>query len=287
MVDQLAIAPVDRHLAILRAIDQAQHRLWLSVFRCNDDAVIAGLERAVARGVQVSALLTRTAKGPRYKLKVCRKRLERAGVDVTRYEDPVVKYHAKYIVVDEGPAVVTTLNLTRKCFRQTFDAVLTTYDTAVVKGLQRLFAADAQQPRAATPSDLPDRLVVSPEAARERLTSLLTQANRRIRIIDHKLDDPAMLALLRARERDGIEVQVLGASQLAGMKSHGRVILVDGSIAVLGSIALRALHLEFRREVGIVVADPEIVWQLEQTFEAALCAQPAGAASLQAPGMPA
>lgn len=287
MVDQLAIAPVDRHLAILRAIDQAQHRLLLSVFRCNDDAVIAALERAVARGVRVRALLTRTAKGPRYKLRACRKRLERAGVDVTRYDDPVVKYHAKYIVVDEGPAVVTTLNLTRKCFRQTFDAVLTTYDTEVVNGLQRLFAADARQPRGATPDHLPDRLVVSPEAARERLTSLLAQASRRIRIVDHKLDDPAMLTLLRARERDGIEVQVLGANQLAGVKSHGRVIIVDGAIAVLGSIALRALHLEFRREVGIIVAEPEIVSQLEHTFETALGTQPAGTASLQAPGMPA
>ena len=55
------------------------------------------------------------------------------GAVVTRYADPVVKYHAKYLVADEATAIVTTLNPTRKCFTRTWDAVLVTHDASVVQ----------------------------------------------------------------------------------------------------------------------------------------------------------
>ena len=69
--------------------------------------------------------------------------LEEMGAVVSWYADPVVKYHAKYLVADEGPALVTTLNPTRKCFTRTWDAVLVTHDEPVVRSLLHLFHADA------------------------------------------------------------------------------------------------------------------------------------------------
>lgn len=281
--EQFALAPVDRRDAILRVIAGARRQLLLSVFRCDDEPVIEALEQALGRGVRLEVLTTRRVKGSPKKLKKFRKRLESLGAHVARYDDPVVKYHAKYIVADEGPAVISTLNLTRKCFGDTFDGVLTTCDPAVVDGLQRIFNGDCQAPHASTPPDLPDRLVVGPERARGQIAALLARAQRRIRIIDHKLDDPSMIALLRSRERDGIEVQVLGKGQLGTLKSHGRAILVDGEAALVGSIALRAVHLEFRREIGIIVEDRGIVGQIDDVFDKALRAQPSGAASLQFP----
>ena len=72
---------------------------------------------------------------------------------MTRYADPVVKYHAKYLVADESTAIVTTLNPTRKCFSRTWDAVLITQDASLVKGLLTLFRADASgAPLPSTPS---------------------------------------------------------------------------------------------------------------------------------------
>lgn len=282
-VDELALPPTDRRDAILRVIRGARRQLLLSVFRCDDETVVEALEQALGRGVQLKVLTTRRVKGSSRRLKKFRKRLEALGAEVSRYDDPVVKYHAKYLVADDGPAVIATLNLTRECFRDTFDGVLTTRDRAIVDGLGRLFAADAQTPHAATPPDLPDRLVVGPERAREQIAALLARARQRIRIVDHKFDDPSMIALLRARQREGIDVQVLGKGQLGPLKSHGRAITVDGEAAVLGSIALRAIHLEFRREVGIVIEDRAIVGELDALLEKALRAQPAGATALHAP----
>jgi phosphatidylserine/phosphatidylglycerophosphate/cardiolipin synthase-like enzyme len=278
-VEGLALKPRDRREAILGVIAGARNRLRLPVFRCDDDQVLDALRDALRRDVRVQVLLTRRSKGGRHDLKKLRKWLEELGAEVARYDDPIIKYHAKYIIADEGPAVIATLNFTKKCFRETFDAVLTTHDPAVVQGLKRLFASDGRSPRGRLPHGLPDRLLVGPERARAQIELLIDGARHRIRIIDHKLDDPTMVARLQARRRAGVEIEVLGDGQVGDMASHGKAIIVDRRVAAIGSMALTAMHLDFRREVGVLIDDIRLVSQLDDVFERALRAQPAGAAA--------
>src|SRR4051812_30648829 len=61
--DRLVAAVDERRPALLDVIRGAQHRLTLSLFRCNDDAVFEELASAVARGVVVEVLVTSRAKG--------------------------------------------------------------------------------------------------------------------------------------------------------------------------------------------------------------------------------
>jgi len=37
------------------------------------------------------------------------------------------------------------------------------------------------------------------------------------------------------------------------LKSHGKIMLIDDAVAVVGSLALAPLSLDFRREVAILV----------------------------------
>jgi phosphatidylserine/phosphatidylglycerophosphate/cardiolipin synthase-like enzyme len=176
----------------------------------------------------------------------------------------VVKYHAKYLVADEGPAVVASLNFTKKCFSMTWDALVFTHDPEVVSGLRRLMAADCgRQP---IPDDLTPRLIVGPERARRQLTTLVEQAHTSIRLIDAKLSDPDLIALLRAKREAGVAVEIFSSKQLAGLKSHGKVMVIDDRILVVGSLALSALSLDFRREVSIVVQEPAAVSEAVQLF---------------------
>ena len=281
--ERLALKPAERREAILGVIAGARERLRLPVFRCDDGQVLDALRAALERGVRVQALLTRRSKGCRRDLKKLRKWLEELGAEVARYDDRIVKYHAKYIVADDGPAVIATLNFTKKCFTETFDAVLTTHDPGIVQGLTRLFTADSRSPRGRLPRELPDRLLVGPERARTQIEALIDAARERIRIIDHKLDDPTIVARLQARRRAGVEIEVLGDGQVGGMASHGKALIVDGRLAAIGSMALTAMHLDFRREVGVVIDDPRLVSQLDSVFEDSVRAQPARAAALQFP----
>ena len=125
-----------------------------------------------------------------------------------------------------------------------------------MKSLTRLFDADWNSPDAAFPSDLGDRLIVGPEEARDQMTSLLLGAERSIRIVDHKLTDPALVTLLKERRKDGITVDVKGETHVAPLLAHGKLIVVDERTAVIGSMALSALTLGFRREVAVTIHHP-------------------------------
>jgi len=262
--DRVVTSTRDRRNAVLDVIRGASRRLALSLFRCNDDEVFAELARAVARGVAVDVLTTARAKGGRKRLETLWTALARTGATVHTYADPVVKYHAKYLIADDGPAVVASLNFTRKCFERTCDALVLTEDPAVVDGLQQLFAADRD--RLPLPEGLTPRLIIGPERARRQLSTLIAQASESVRLIDAKLSDPDLVTLLNERRRSGLRVDILGAKRIGGLKSHGKMMLIDGRTAVVGSLALAALSLEFRREVAITVADPDAVAELEQLF---------------------
>jgi cardiolipin synthase A/B len=256
-LDRLITALEQRRTAIVDVIRHARRRITLSLFRCNDRVIFEELAAATDRGVLVEVLVTSRVKGGRKKIEKLWNALEKTGAVVKAYTDPVVKYHPKYLVADDGPAIVATLNLTKKCFRKTCDALVVTHDPAVVAGLRALW--DADRAGQAMPPEITERLIVGPERARRQFTALIEQARRSIRLIDAKLSDPDLVSMINARRGAGIDVEVFSGKRAAGLKSHGKSLLIDDRTVVVGSLALAALSLDFRREVAIVVQEPTAV----------------------------
>ena len=283
VTEHLVLEPAARKPALLDLIGSARRRLVLSLFRCDDFTVLDALASALERGVEVEAILTKRAKGGKKRLKKLWGALEEMGAVVTRFADPVVKYHAKYLVADNTTAMITTLNPTRKCFTRTWDAILITRDAAVVKGLVTLARADAAgRPLPRRP--LTRRLIVGPERSREEIRGLIAGAKHSIRILDHKLSDPDLVALLRERRQDGVTVSVVGKQPIRGFEPHGKMMIIDESRAILGSTALSTLSLDFRREVSVVVHDPALVKHLNMSYQQ--LSLKAGAAVAHLPGDP-
>jgi cardiolipin synthase len=283
VTEQLVLDPAARKPALLDLIGSARRRLVLSLFRCDDFTVLDALASALERGVEVEAILTKRAKGGKKRLKKLWGALEEMGAVVTRYADPVVKYHAKYLVADNTTAMITTLNPTRKCFSRTWDAILITRDPSVVKGLVTLARVDAAG-HALPRRPLTRRLIVGPERSREEIRGLIAGAKHSIRILDHKLSDPDLVALLRERRHDGVTVSVVGKQPIRGFEPHGKMMIIDEARAILGSTALSTLSLDFRREVSVVVHDPALVKQLNMSYQQ--LSLKAGAAVAHLPGDP-
>jgi phosphatidylserine/phosphatidylglycerophosphate/cardiolipin synthase-like enzyme len=275
-VDRIVVDPGDRLPAVLDVIDAARHRLDLSVFRCDEDRILDALERAVRRGVRVRALMTGRAKGSKKQLKQLRKLLEALGVDVRRYADVVVRYHAKYVVADDGPAVVASLNFTRKCFESTCDFMLVSGDPALASALRGVFDGDWNGGTFRPAAE--DRLIVGPERARAGFVALIGEAARTIRLVDPKISDPAMLLLLKKREAEGIRVDIRGRSGLGALVAHGKLLMIDDQAAAIGSISLSTLALEFRRELAVVVRDRASLDILDRFWTSLPSADPAVAA---------
>jgi cardiolipin synthase len=263
--DRIVLEPAERRALVVDVIRRAQSRLSLSLFRCNDKEIFRELTVAVDRGVDVEVLVTSRAKGGKVKLRKLWDRLEATGATVYAYTDPVVKYHAKYLVADEGPALVATLNLTKKCFNRTCDAIVVTHDPQVVTALRQLMATDRDG--IAAPDSVPSRIILGPERARRQFTALLEQARSSILLIDPKLSDPGLVTLLNERRAAGVTVHVHGGKHVGPLKSHGKILLVDGVRAAVGSLALTALSLDFRREVAIEIDDPASIARISALFE--------------------
>jgi len=270
MSDRLIITPTARKPAILEVIRSARSRIALSLFRGNDPDIFAELAAAVGRGVRVDVLVTSNAKGGANKIGKLWDRLKTTGARIHAYGDPVVKYHAKYLVADDRRAIVASLNLTKKCFERTQDVVVITNDRHVVDSLSRIFEADRQ--RQPLPGDLSPRLVIGPERARRQLADLIDGARESIRVLDAKLSDPDLLTRLQSRRAAGLTLEVITAKKIAGLKSHAKIVLVDGRAAVVGGLALTALSLEFRREVAILLEDPATLATVEELFSGARAA---------------
>jgi len=264
--DAIVTAPGDRRDIIVGTIRQARTRLALSLYRCNDKTIFEELRLARERGVTVDVLVTARAGGGKKRLRKLWRALEETGVSIHPHTDPVVKYHAKYLVADEGPALIASLNFTRKCFAKTIDAVVVTHDAAVVSGLRDLLAADCG--RAAMPDALSPRLIVGPERARRQFTAMIEEASSSIRLIDRKASDPGLMTLLQERRAAGVRVELYDMKRLCGLRSHGKIMLVDDRLAVIGGLSLNPMSLDFRREVAVSVTEPSAVAEVVNLFAA-------------------
>ncbi len=264
--DEVVTAPAERREVVLRVIRDARERLVLSLYRCNDKAVFAELGLARERGVSVDVLVTSRSGGSKRRLRKLWRALEATGVAIHPHADPVVKYHAKYLVADEGPALVASLNFTRKCFAKTIDAIVITHDPEVVRGLRDLIAADCSGGQ--MPADVSPRLIVGPERARRQFTEIIERAQSSIRLIDRKVSDPAITTLLHQRREAGLRVDVYDGKRLCELRSHGKVMLVDDALAVVGGLSLNAMSLDFRREVAVTVTEPSAVARVASLFDA-------------------
>jgi phosphatidylserine/phosphatidylglycerophosphate/cardiolipin synthase-like enzyme len=138
---------------------------------------------------------------------------------------------------------------------------------------QKLFEADFNR-QSYTPGS--DRLVVSPENARDRLARFVKGAHKQLLIYDPKLTDDAMLKVLVEKAKSGVDVRVIGkveakwdvkGEKFPGKRLHVRAIIRDGKRAFIGSQSLRKLELDKRREVGVIVDDSKVIRQLIAVFE--------------------
>jgi phosphatidylserine/phosphatidylglycerophosphate/cardiolipin synthase-like enzyme len=259
---------------VVKAIRQAKRHVEICIFRFDRREVEQALAEAVKRRVHVRALIAHTNRGGEAKLRKLEQRLLDAGVSVTRTDDNLLRYHGKYLVVDDTLHVFG-FNFTGLDIDKSRSFGIATRDKRTVQEARKLFAADVAR-KVYRPAK--SNLVVSPQTSREMLAAFLKGAKKELAIYDEKITDPAMKKLLKDLAAKGVRVRVLGKLKgpdgdviersLKPFRLHVRAIIRDGARAFVGSQSLRKLELEKRREVGLFVNNPTVARRLMQVFEA-------------------
>jgi cardiolipin synthase A/B len=271
---ELLVQPGSGSAPLLAGINSATKSIELAIFRFDRGEIEAALNAAVGRGVFVHALIAYTNRGGEKNLRKLEMRLLEAGITVARTSDDLARYHDKFMIIDRRILYLLAFNFTYLDIDHTRSFGIVTDEVSVVQEAGRLFDADTtRQPYT---SQL-ETLVVSPVNARKQLSAFIERTQRQLWIYDPKISDKRMAALLGERAHAGVDVRIIGrlgksathltVRQIANMRLHTRTMIRDGEEAFIGSQSLREAELDSRRELGILIRDPQVVSSLLSTFE--------------------
>jgi cardiolipin synthase A/B len=268
----LIIQPEAGLSPVVRAIQRAKRTVDIAVFRTDREEIEKALAAAVQRGVRVRVLVAHTNRGGENRLRKLEQRLLEAGATVSRTGDDFLRYHGKFLVADDTLHLFG-FNFTRIDTTRSRSFGVSTKDASSVREAKALFDADSsRQPF------VPKRthLVVSPENARETLTTFIKGAKRQLLIYDVNIQDRVFIKLLEQQAAAGVDVRVIGkckggkdidARPLRSLRLHVRAMVRDGARAFVGSQSLRRPELDQRREVGVLITNGAVARQLRDIFE--------------------
>jgi phosphatidylserine/phosphatidylglycerophosphate/cardiolipin synthase-like enzyme len=270
---KLIIQPEAGIAPIISGIKQAKKTIDILIFRLDRQEIARALEAANARGVRVRALTAHQNRGGTKNLRKLEMQLLEGGVTVSRTADDLVRYHGKMMIVDGRFLHAYGFNFTALDIAKSRSFGVITKNKKLVAEAVKLFEADFERQPYASGYE---RLVVSPDNARDRLTKFIRGARKQLLIYDPKVSDDGMLRILTERIKEGVEVKILGRveakwgikhERFPGKRLHVRAIIRDGERAFVGSQSLRRLELEKRREIGVVVTDKSVVDEMKKVFE--------------------
>jgi cardiolipin synthase len=270
----LIVLPVDGMAAVVRALRRARKSVQITIFRCDLPEIEKALGAVAARGVAVHALIAQNNRTGEKQLRKLEQRLLGQGITVSRTSDDLVRYHYKFLVIDERVLCVFGFNYTKLDLSKRRSFGIITRQRSLVTEACTLFEADAtRQPFTSAAPDL----VISPVNARARLEKLIGKARESLRIYDPQAIDPALLRLLKKKVEAGVDVRLLGKAgkggaglrveDLPGLRVHVRAILRDDRELFIGSQGMRTIELDRRREVGIVLRDRSAIRRFRDVFE--------------------
>ena len=270
---KLIVQPDADIVPVVQAIRKARKHVEICIFRLDREEIVRALSATAQRGVRVRALIAHTNHGGEKRLREIEQLLLGGGITVARTADDLLRYHGKFMVVDDTLHLFG-FNFTRNDIEKSRSFGIATRDRKTVHEAMMLFEADSTR-QIYTPS--PSNLVVSPETSRGMLARFIHGARRQLAIYDLHVQDPSMIKLLKERAQKGVEVRVLGAMKqpgehvlvrpLRGLRLHVRAIIRDGTRAFVGSQSLRKVELNHRREVGLLISNPPVTRGLMQIFE--------------------
>ena len=270
---KLIVQPDAGIVPVVNAIKQAKRSIDVLIFRLDRSEIAHALEAAVARRVRVRVLTAHANRGGTKSLRKLEMELLAAGITVSRTADDLVRYHGKMMILDNKILHVYGFNFTGLDMLKSRSFGVITKNDKLVNEAAKLFTADFDR-LTYTPGY--ERLVVSPENARERLGRFISGARKQLLIYDPQVSDDAMLRLIAERIKAGVDVRILGrveakwnvkSEKFPGRRLHIRAIIRDGKRSFVGSQSLRRLELDKRREVGVIVTDVSVVKQMQQVFE--------------------
>ena len=278
----IAATPEAGEQPYLDALAGAQSKIRVEIYEMGYGGILDQLTAKAQAGVTVQIIFDTSEKSVNQKYFDA---LTAAGAQ-TAWSSPQFTYqHAKFFVVDDQVAVISTGNFSKQYsidLERNF--VATDKDPADLADLTALFDADWA---GAAPAMDCTRMIVSPINARSRVLDLIDGAKTTLTIESMQFADTAVRQHVAARVQAGVQVRAMladagwitaNADAATFLKNlgvevkyiphlHTKVVVADGARAYMGSENFSYTSLDKNREVGVVVTEASSIEPLTATFE--------------------
>ena len=285
----IMVLPDDTSKPIIDAINAAKKSLRVKMFLFSDPDLIKAVIDAKNRGLSVRVMLNPARRSGEGENEATRQQLEKAGIEVKDTSPDFGITHEKSMVVDDETAFVQSLNWETKNVTVTRDYALVTSHKHEVDEVIAGFEADWH--RKDFDPGVDAHLIWCRGNGRARIARLIDEAKHTLFVQNERYQDSVIIErLVRAATR-GVKVHVMARPphslkkeklvegvgglriladvgvkihKLKHLKLHGKMLLADGTRAIVGSINLAPGSFDDRRELAIEVYDDEIVARLDQ-----------------------
>jgi phosphatidylserine/phosphatidylglycerophosphate/cardiolipin synthase-like enzyme len=284
MPRSLIVLPDDSAAPILAAINAAKKSLRVKMFVFSHPGLLKAVVAAKRRGVRVRIMLNPSRRSGKAENQHSRKMLTAAGVDVIDSSPAFGITHEKSMVVDNSTAFVKSLNWETKNLTETRDYAVVTSHKHEVDEIIECFEADWK--RKAFDVDDSSHLIWCTGNGRERIAQSIDDARHSIFLQNERYQDAVIIERLVRAARRGVKVHVMARPphkidkekltedvgglrimddvgikihKLKHLKLHAKMLLIDQSHVIVGSINLAPGSFDSRRELAIGVSDEDVV----------------------------
>jgi cardiolipin synthase len=283
--EQLIIEPDMGRAPLLNAIHNAKSSVDLVMYGLTDLQFVEALNQANTKNKTVKVLLQHYPYKANDENKMAIADLEAAKTPLQWPDDKFKLTHQKTLLIDDNYALIMTFNLTHSSFTKERNFALLVTDPAIVQEIKNVFDADWQHRNITVHNS---NLIWSPDNSREKLITLIQTAKTEIKIYAEGLNDYEIVGTLAKAAKNGVKITVLTSSfgdkpiskqfkylarngvNILYSKDfiiHAKVMIIDQTRAVLGSINMTRQSINDNRELAIITEDANIIHQLNQTFD--------------------
>ena len=244
---------------------------------------------AKKRGVKVEIMLNPARRNGEDDNKASRKKLTAAGITVNDSNPAFGLTHEKSMVVDDATAFIKSLNWVTENLNETRDYAIITDHPQEVADIVKCFEADWHRKPFVPRAD--SHLIWCKGNGRERVAHFIDETKHTLFVQNERYQDAVIIErLVRAKER-GVKIHVMARPphtlkkdkliegvgglrimddvgikihKLKKLRLHGKMLLADGSRAIVGSINLAPGSFDDRRELAIEIHDADVVERLHK-----------------------
>ncbi|HVM76577.1 MAG TPA: phospholipase D-like domain-containing protein [Candidatus Paceibacterota bacterium] len=282
----LIVEPDDGIAPVINLIKSAKRSIDLVIYQLEDQTVESELVRAEGRGVAVRVILSTGYQGePSAVNQDAFANLQNRNVPVRWAPDYFDLTHEKSMVIDGATALIMSFNLVPVFYPTGRDFGIIDDDANDVAAMEETFNDDWQGTGATASGG--SALVWSP-GSRSTLLALIASATESLELYNEEMADQEIIDALVAAALRGIHVDIVmtyspewkaafqklmhaGAviktySAHAARYIHAKMIVSDGAQAFIGSENFSATSLDRNRELGVIIANHDVIQSLMDVF---------------------